>query len=86
MWGYVTGTIIKPANKKAIDYAETLDAWESDNSKIITWINNYVMHLIGAQFAKFETTKEVWNHLSRLYTQSNFARQYQLEIDIHTIQ
>ena len=36
--------------------------------------------------AKYETTKEVWDHLQRLYTQSSFAKQYQLEIDIHAIQ
>jgi hypothetical protein len=31
------------------------------------------------QLAKYETTKEVWDHLQRLFTQSNFAKQYQLE-------
>ena len=36
--------------------------------------------------AKYETTKEVWDHLQRLYTQSNFAKQYQLEIDICALQ
>jgi hypothetical protein len=24
--------------------------------------------------AKYETTKEVWDHLQRLFTQSNFAK------------
>ena len=32
--------------------------------------------------AKYEITKEVWDHLERLFTQSNFAKQYQLENDI----
>ena len=68
MWGYVTGTRIKPTDKKAIDYAESLDAWEADNSKIITWINDFVTHSIGARLAKFEIAKEVWDHLARLYT------------------
>ena len=74
LWGYITGTIIKPTDKKATDYAESFDAWEADNSKIITWINNSVIHSIGVQLAKFETAKEVWDHLARLYVQSNFAR------------
>eukprot|EP00257_Ricinus_communis_P021104 XP_015580507.1 uncharacterized protein LOC107262007 [Ricinus communis] len=30
--------------------------------------------------------KEVWDHLARLYTQSNFAKQYQLESDIRALQ
>ena len=36
--------------------------------------------------AKYETTKEVLDHLQRLYTQSNFAKQYHLEIDIRALQ
>ncbi|OMO69743.1 Zinc finger, CCHC-type [Corchorus olitorius] len=32
------------------------------------------MHL-----AKFKTTKEVWDYLSNLYVQSNFAKRYELE-------
>lgn len=36
--------------------------------------------------AKYETTKQVWDHLGRLYMQSNFAKQYQLEVDIRALQ
>ena len=36
MWAYVMSTRIKPTNKKATDYAKSLDAWKTDNSKIIT--------------------------------------------------
>jgi hypothetical protein len=32
--------------------------------------------------AKYETVNEVWDHLQRLFTQSNFTKQYQLENDI----
>jgi hypothetical protein len=35
--------------------------------------------------AKYETTKEVWDHLQWLFTQSNFAKQYQLENDIRAL-
>ncbi|XP_075473383.1 uncharacterized protein LOC142504394 [Primulina tabacum] len=86
MWGYVTGVRDKPTDQTNPDYAVSLDVWEADNSKIITWINNSVAHSIGAQLAKYETAKEVWDHLARLYTQSNFAKQYQLEIDIRALQ
>ncbi|XP_062109593.1 uncharacterized protein LOC133821122 [Humulus lupulus] len=37
----------------------------------------HLLHQIGTQLAKYETTKEVWDHLARLYTQSNFVKQYQ---------
>lgn len=36
--------------------------------------------------AKYETTKEVWDHLNRLYVLSNFAKQYQLEVDMWALQ
>ena len=57
-------------------------AWEANNANIITWINNFVEHSMGTQLVKYETTKEVWDHLQRLFMQSNFAKQYQLENDI----
>jgi len=45
-------------------------------------INNSIKHSIGTQLVKYETTKEVWDHLQRLFIQSNFTKQYQLENDI----
>ncbi|XP_057426618.1 uncharacterized protein LOC130720053 [Lotus japonicus] len=86
MWGYVSGTSQTPKDKKDGKYETELESWEANNSKIITWINNYVMQSIGFQLAKFETAKEVWDHLKKLYAQSNFAKQYQLEIDIRALQ
>ena len=47
-----------------------IDTWEANNAKIITWINNFVEHSIGIQLVKYETTKEVCDHLQRLFTQS----------------
>ena len=85
MWSYVTGVRPKPSDEKAEDFATSVDAWEAENTKIITWINNSVTYSIGAQLAKYETAKEVWGHLERLYTQSNFAKQYQLEMDIRAL-
>ncbi|KAJ9545334.1 LOW QUALITY PROTEIN: hypothetical protein OSB04_025041 [Centaurea solstitialis] len=83
MWGYVTGTSSKPTDEKATNYLSLVDSWETDNSKVITWINNSVVQSIGTQLAKYDTAKE--DHLERLYTQSNFAKQYQLETDIRAL-
>jgi hypothetical protein len=58
MWGYVSGTYVVPKNTKEGD-ATLIDAWEANNAKIITWINNFVEHSLGTQLAKYETTKEV---------------------------
>ena len=35
--------------------------------------------------AKDESTQKIWKHLKRLYVQSNFAKQYQLESDIRAL-
>ena len=37
------------------------------------------------QLAKYDLAKDVWDHLKTLYVQSNFAKQYQLEIDIRAL-
>jgi hypothetical protein len=64
MWGYVSGTFMIPRNTDE-GYAALIDVYEANNSKIITWINNYVEHSIGIQLVKYETSKEVWDHLQR---------------------
>jgi len=81
MWGYVSGTYVKPLN---IDkgYTTLIDVWEANNAKIIIWINNFVKHSIVTRLVKYETTNEIWNHLQMLFTQSNLAKQCQLENDM----
>ncbi|KAM6551871.1 hypothetical protein CsatB_001679 [Cannabis sativa] len=41
---------------------------------------------IGTQLAKYDTAKEVWDHLPRLHTQSNIAKQFQLETNIRALE
>jgi hypothetical protein len=84
MWRYVSGTYVFLKNTEEGDVV-LIDIWEANNAKIITWINNSVEHSIGTQLAKYKTTKEIWDHLQRLFTQSNFAKQYQLENDIRAL-
>jgi hypothetical protein len=84
MWEYVSGTYVIPKNTEERDVV-LIDTWKTNNAKIITWINNSVKHSIGTQLAKYETTKEVWDHLQRLFTQSDFAKHYQLENDIQAL-
>ena len=45
MRGYISETLVK---SKDIDkgYATLIDAWEANNAKINTWINNYIEHSI----------------------------------------
>lgn len=59
MWGYVLSTCVKPKNDKVINYIELLDTQESNNSKIITLINNYVVQSTCKQLAKYDTIKKI---------------------------
>nr|XP_008392029.1 uncharacterized protein LOC103454213 [Malus domestica] len=86
LWGYVSGTVSAPNNPKDEKHVDLLAIWEMNNSKIITWINISVALKIGMQLAKFSTSKEVWDHLAKLYTKSNFAKRYQLEMEIRANQ
>ena len=85
LWGYVSGTVVQPTST-VNNYVTELDVWESNDAKILTWIHNSVEHSIGTQLVKYETAKEVWDHLQKLFTKSNFAKRYQLENDIRTLQ
>lgn len=82
MWDYVIGTVKKLSDAKIENFKELLLVWEMNNAKIITWINNSVEQFIGMQLAKFSTANEIWDYLSRVYVQSNFAKRYQLDHDI----
>lgn len=61
MQGYIIGTLGKLMNENDEKYEEV------NNLKIITWINNSFDNLIGIQLAKYETVKEIREHLKILY-------------------
>jgi len=53
------GVKAKLINIKVDDYVTTLEVWKVDNFKIITWVNNLVIHSIDTQLVKYDATKEV---------------------------
>lgn len=82
MSNYVDETSVKPIGKKdEAKYVKELETWDVGNSKILTWINNYVSQSIGVQLAKYDTSKEVCDHFKRLYAQFR----YQLESYIRAL-
>ncbi|OMO83306.1 Integrase, catalytic core [Corchorus capsularis] len=78
LWGYVDGTIVEP-DSTSTEYAKLKKEWETYNARILSGMNNAVEPSIGMHLAKFKTAKEVWDYLSNLYVQSNFAKRYELE-------
>lgn len=57
MWSYVSGVLRKLIYDRDEKYVDLLDSSEVNNSKILTWINNFVKHSINIRLAKYETTK-----------------------------
>nr|XP_025702499.1 uncharacterized protein LOC112803201 [Arachis hypogaea] len=100
LWRYVTGDIACPVKptvskdgaskskedaEKEKDYAEKLEDWDSKNHQIITWFRNTSTPGIHLQFGRFETAKEVWDHLAKRYTISDLSHQYQLLKELHSL-
>ncbi|XP_026437116.1 uncharacterized protein LOC113335210 [Papaver somniferum] len=91
MWKYVDGTAKRPntadtttKEKDKEPAGESLETWEINNHRILTWIGNTVTTSISMQLIRFETSKEAWDFLSKRYTQINFAQRYKLEQDIRS--
>ena len=84
IWGYVSETYVIPRSTDE-GYAALIDTWKANNAKIIAQINNSVEYFVGTQLVKYETIKKIQDHLQRLSTHSNFAKQYQLENDIRAL-
>ena len=86
MWNYVDGIFVKSIDRKdEAKYAKEFETWDISNSKILTWINNYVSLSIGMKLVKYHTTKDAYDHLKCLYNQSNFTKWYQLKSDIRAL-
>nr|KYP67751.1 hypothetical protein KK1_024103 [Cajanus cajan] len=93
LWRYVTGDITCPTSELVdqldVDarakYIDQLEEWDSKNHQIITWFRNTSVAGIHLQFGKFDTAKEVWDHLAHRYTSRGLARRYQLEKDLHAL-
>lgn len=59
MWGFIIDISTKLIDAKIKKYEDLLEAWDNDNSKIITWMNNFVVHSIRCQLVKYANTKDV---------------------------
>ncbi|GKV38706.1 hypothetical protein SLEP1_g46590 [Rubroshorea leprosula] len=53
-----------------------------NNAKIVSWILASVDINIRIPMRGFRTAKAMWEHLEKVYQQSNWARKFQIEFDI----
>lgn len=88
LWRYVTGDMecpTKGTEETKESYADKLEEWDSKNHQIITWFRNTSTPSIHLQFGRFESAKEVWDHLKQRYTISDLSHQYQLLKDLSNL-
>ncbi|KAK3011674.1 hypothetical protein RJ639_010687 [Escallonia herrerae] len=76
--GYLDGSVVA-IKESDINYANLQQEWETNNARILSWINNSIEPSIRMHFSNFTSAKEVWDYLEGLYMQSNFAKRYELE-------
>ncbi|KAJ9563192.1 hypothetical protein OSB04_008352 [Centaurea solstitialis] len=81
LYTYVTGTTIAPtrtANESAVDYAKRVNEWDINNAKILGFINASTTAEINQQFLGYTTAKDLWDFLTKRYSSTGLAHQYQL--------
>ncbi|KAH9667053.1 hypothetical protein KPL70_020885 [Citrus sinensis] len=83
MPGHVDGK--KPAPDKDIDQ-DGHAKWEVKDAQIMAWILGYVESNFILNLRPFKTVAGMWNHLKKLYSQTNTARRFQLEHELANLQ
>ena len=78
LWGHVDGTSTAPTDNTA------LEAWQTKDAQIITWILTSIEPHVVNNLRSFSTAKDMWDYLKRVYNQDNAAKRFQLELDIAT--
>lgn len=83
LWGHVDGR--KPAPDKDIDQ-DGHAKWEVKDAQIMAWILGSVESNFILNLRPFKTAAGMWNHLKKLYSQTNTARRFQLEHELANLQ
>jgi len=59
-----------------------LGSWETKDAKVVSWLLSSIEPRMVNNLRSFNTAKEMWDLLRRIYHQDNSARKFQLELDI----
>ncbi|KAG6501099.1 hypothetical protein ZIOFF_040967 [Zingiber officinale] len=76
LWGHIDGSLMAPEN------AKDLGQWETKDARIISWLLGSIEAHMVNNLRPFNTTKEMWDYLKRIYHQDNTAKRFQLELEI----
>ncbi|CAN1300326.1 hypothetical protein LINPERPRIM_LOCUS24550, partial [Linum perenne] len=59
--------------------ALTLEAWETNDAKVFSWLIGSMETSIAMTLRNFDTAAEAWDHLRRSYSQVNASRIFEVE-------
>jgi len=76
LWGHIDGKI--PAPTDATDLAK----WESKDAQIMTWILSSVEPNFILNLRPYNTAKDIWDYLKKVYHPANAAQRFQLEYEM----
>ena len=88
LWGYVSGTIVKPSlpTKGVIDeQREAFMQWNEKDKMVIFVLSQNISNSMIGHIQELETSEEVWNCLESLYTSYTKARKIQLKNELNNI-
>lgn len=71
-WSHLDDVSKAPIEKTTEKTA--LDAWETKDAQIITWILNTIDPQMINNVRPFSTAQEMWNYLERIYNQDNSTK------------
>lgn len=90
--GYLNGTNPQPAISTTADgssdtASKTVDekaiaSWNQNNAKVVTWIVNSVDLPVSISLQAFTNASDMWDHLKKLYHQTNKARKFHLDTEV----
>ncbi|XP_075649850.1 uncharacterized protein LOC142620354 [Castanea sativa] len=78
--GFVNGKIAKPE----ID-SPLYEDWESCNTMVLSWLINSMHVDVSSSIMYYETTREMWLELQRVFSQGNRPKIYNLQQEISQI-
>ena len=79
--GYITGETEEPDLDDP-----TYATWDAENSMVMTWLVNFMIEEIGANYLCYPTTKELWDNVSLMYSDlGNQSQVYELTLRLGEI-
>ena len=82
----IYGAMLMAANLLLIKTDSDLYAkWEVKDGQVMTWILGSIESNLVLNLRPSKTAAEMWTYLKKVYSQSNTARHFQLELDSATL-